>query len=128
MADTQSVNEGGCYCGNVRYSFTDGDYRVVNCYCRMCQKAQAAPFVPWVMIPASSFQYLGKIQATFDSSGHGTRHFCPNCGTHVAFTTTNEPDFIDVTVCSLDDPGRYVPKIAIHEESKLPWLAQYENG
>lgn len=117
--------EGGCFCGKIRFTIadkTDGEYLVANCHCTMCRRTSAAPFVTWVMVPRTAFRYHQGEPRVLQSSKKGTRHFCPDCGTPLQCTTTDRPDVIDVTTCSLDHPERFVPTIDVHKESRLGWL------
>ncbi len=113
-------------CGKIRYAIDDGQYLVANCHCSMCRKTNAAPFVTWIVVPSASFRYLRGEAKTHESSAEGTRYFCAACGTPLAFRTRRRPDDIDVTTGSLDHPNDFVPTVAVHEESKLTWLAQTE--
>lgn len=117
--------EGGCFCGNIRFAIDEknaGDYLVANCHCTMCRKTSAAPFVTWIVVPQTAFHYLSGTVKILQSSKKGARHFCPDCGTPMAFLTTDRPDKIDITTGSLDDPNRFVPTVNVHEESKLSWV------
>lgn len=118
--------EGGCFCKKIRYAIDDGDYPVANCHCSMCRKTSAAPFVTWVVVPSAAFRYTRGTPKTLQSSAEGTRYFCADCGTPLMFRTRRRPDDIDVTTGSLDNPDDFVPTVAVHEESKLAWLAQTE--
>ena len=118
--------EGGCFCGAIRYQIENGDHIVANCHCSMCRRTSAAPFVTWMVVPASAFRYVKGEPKVLESSEKGTRYFCPDCGTPLACVITDYPGKIDVTTCSLDDPGAYPPVAAVHEDTKLPWLATTE--
>ena len=119
---------GGCFCGRTRYAFKDGDYRVVNCHCTMCRRTSAAPFVTWLVVPTSAFEFSGTPPKVLRSSAKGTRRFCPNCATPLIFTDTDRPDEVDVTVGSLDNPEGFPPSQAVCEDTKLPWLKETEQG
>jgi len=60
--------------------------------------------------------------ARFRSSSHGTRAFCPRCGTPLTFQSTRAPDEIDVTTCSLDEPERIPPRDHTQTATRLPWV------
>ena len=53
-----TIEEGGCFCGSVRYSFESNDYPSANCHCSMCRRISGATFVSWVAIPSSCFDYI----------------------------------------------------------------------
>jgi len=120
------VIEGGCFCGSIRYAIEDGEYPVVNCHCSLCRKISAAPFVTWITVPRDAFKLLTGIPKGLKSSDRGSRQFCSTCGTPLTFITEDRPPDIDVTTGSLDEPDRYIPVKAVHQESKLDWLGQTE--
>jgi len=114
--------QGGCFCGSIRYEIPEGDYLVVNCHCTMCRKTSAAAFVTWIIVPSESFQYLSGNPKSLQSSTKATRHFCPDCGTPLAFFTEERPENTDVTTGSLDNPEQAIPTADVYEDSKLSWL------
>lgn len=113
--------EGGCFCRRIRYGIAPGQYLSANCHCTLCRRAQAAPFVTWLVVPKGQFQYTSEVPTQLTSSAAGTRYFCSHCGTHVACTNTTHPDIVDVTVGSLDDPAPFPPTMNVFEDSELPW-------
>lgn len=120
--------EGGCFCGAIRYAIQAGDYPVANCHCSMCRRTSAAPFVTWMVVPIAAFEYRRGTPRVLQSSASGTRFFCARCGTPIACINTQHPDIIDITTGSLDAPEDFPPTMAIHEDTRLPWLARVENG
>ncbi|MGE0623739.1 MAG: GFA family protein [Pseudomonadales bacterium] len=117
---------GGCFCGVVRYEIDDGSYPVANCHCSMCRRTSGAPFVTWLVVPAARFRYVQGTPRSLRSSTKGTRWFCERCGTPLVCITADHPDNVDVTTGSLDQPEGFVPTIAVHEDTKLPWLETTE--
>jgi hypothetical protein len=120
--------EGGCFCKRIRYAINPGKFLSANCHCNLCRRAQAAPFVTWLVVPKAEFQYTAAAPTQLASSADGTRYFCNHCGTHVACVNTAHPDIVDVTVGSLDDPALYPPTMNIFEDSELPWAFQRQPG
>ena len=120
--------EGGCFCNNVRYEIADQAYLSVDCHCSMCRHVHAAPYVTWVVVPRDRHRYTGAEPSRLESSDHGTRFFCPRCGTHVACITADHPDNIDVPLGSLDEPTRFAPSEEIFCDTRLPWLAPLADG
>ena len=51
-----------------------------------------------------------------------SRSFCGTCGTALAFFTTNEPQWIDVTVASVDQAAAMRPHDHIWTADRLRWL------
>ena len=81
-----------------------------------------------MVVPTSAFQYMRGKPAVLKSSEHGTRYFCSACGTSMACVIDKRPDVIDVTTGSLDEPGLFAPAVAVHEDTKLPWLSVTEKS
>lgn len=114
--------EGGCYCRRMRYRVTGTPSHETNCHCSICRRTSAAPFVAWFTVAESEFRFTAGKPAEFHSTAHGTRTFCPDCGTPLTFRTSRSPGEVDVTVCSLDDPERMPPRDHTHVASRLSWV------
>lgn len=113
--------EGGCFCGAIRYVIDDDDYRSGNCHCTMCRRTSGAAFVSWMVVPKSAFRVTQGTTKTLESSHHGKRYFCENCGTPIACDLSEHPDIIDITICSLDDPEGHPPKGDFYTDTQLSW-------
>lgn len=113
--------EGGCFCGSVRYSFDEDDYPSSNCHCSMCRSISGAAFVSWMAVPKDRFKYIKGKPKKLESSSHGSRYFCKECGTPIVCLLEEYPKSIYITICSLDRPEEYEPKGDIYKEDKLPW-------
>ena len=59
---------------------------------------------------------------SYASSEHGTRSFCPRCGTQLMFEDDRSPDEVDLTTCSLDESDRFPPKSHIYTATKVAWV------
>jgi hypothetical protein len=92
------------------------------CHCRLCQRASGAPVVAWATFAAADFHLLAGDLTTYRSSVRGERGFCARCGTPIAFRYLSKPEYIDITVASLDDPAALPPQYHIWTMSQVPWL------
>jgi hypothetical protein len=108
----------------VRYAIEPGDYQAANCHCTMCRRTSAAPFVAWVMVPKDQFRIVAGAPREFQSSDHGSRGYCVDCGTPLVCKLESDPDTIDVTLCSFDDPTALEPTINVYADTELPWVAK----
>ena len=117
-----NIVEGGCFCGSVRYSFKFDKYPSANCYCSICRRISGAPFVSWLAIPLDLFKYLNNKPKKIKSSSHGNRFFCEECGTPIACILEEDPKSINITICSLDKPEDFKPKVEIYVDDMLSWL------
>jgi len=118
----ETMIEGGCFCGFVRYQVRGRPFHETNCHCSICRRTTGAPFVTWFTVPVAEFTFTAGTPTRFRSSDHGSRRFCPRCGTQLTFQSSQHADELDVTTCSLDHPERVAPRDHTHTSSQLPWV------
>ena len=116
--------EGGCFCGSVRYNFKKNNYLSSNCHCSMCRRISGAAFVSWLAIPVPAFEYTKGEPKKLISSSQGSRYFCQDCGTPIVCLLEDYPESIYVTICSLDKPQDFEPKVDIYVDDKLHWVKE----
>lgn len=114
--------DGGCLCGALRYRVNGDLVDAGYCHCRLCQRANGAPVVAWFTVPAAAFAWRAGTARCHASSARYQREFCAECGTPLVFRRQSDPEFIDVTIASLDDPALVVPEYHIWRMSRLPWF------
>jgi hypothetical protein len=114
--------EGGCLCGGVRYRLSAEPDHASYCHCRMCQRSAGAPVVAWLTGPSDAFAWIKGEPAVYRSSQKAERLFCPTCGTQLVFREPGEPDRLDVTLASLDDPAAVRPDHHIWTASRIGWF------
>lgn len=114
--------EGHCFCGFIRYAADGAAYNETNCHCSICRRLSGAPFVAWFTVPIATFRFLSGEPTTIRSSGHGTRTFCPRCGTPLTFRSDRFPEEVDITTCSLAEAGLLPPKDHTFVRSKVSWV------
>ncbi len=114
--------EGGCFCGSIRYKLESKEYPSANCHCSICRRTSGAAFVSWVRVPNDCFDYISGEPKKIDSSSHGARYFCQECGTHIACILEEDPKNINITICSLDKPEDFKPKVEIYADDMLSWV------
>lgn len=112
---------GGCKCGHVRYETESEPASGALCYCEDCRRATGAHAVAWFSVPVASLRFTNAPKRV-RSSERADRGFCAECGTQILFQYDAEPDEIDVTICSLDDPDRVKPRDHIWTRSKPSWV------
>jgi hypothetical protein len=121
--EINAMLSGGCFCGSIRYEATGTPFNETSCHCSICRRTTGAPFVVWFSVQRTQFQLMGGEPTRLRSTAHGTRSFCPRCGTQLTFEDDNYPDEIDVTTCSLDAPNALPPRDHTHASSKVHWVA-----
>lgn len=112
---------GGCLCGAVRYVAVEAPIGARICHCRLCQKAQGAPFLSQASFAKRSVTITGRT-AVHQSSHRLLRHFCPACGTRLFVEPIDAPERLGVSLATLDDPNAIAPEMHIWVTSKLDWI------
>ncbi len=113
---------GGCSCGSVRYEADGPIWHQTICHCATCRRAAGAPMVAWFTVARDGFRLTAGAPARHRSSPHATRAFCGRCGTQLTFEYDALADEIDLTTCSLDDPGAAAPQDHTRTSSRLAWV------
>ncbi len=114
--------EGGCFCGAVRYSVSSAPSNSMLCHCRTCRRVAAAPVVAWLTFDRPVFRFSKGHPAEFRSTPPVRRMFCTACGTPLTYEHEGQPGTIDVTTCSLDDPGLFPPTHHSWLAHDLEWV------
>jgi hypothetical protein len=104
----------------VRYRISGHPRSTDYCHCRMCRRAAGAPVVARLTVADSAFAWIKGRPAVYRSSAEAERLFCPICGTQLALR--DEPDWLDVTLASLDDPAAISPSYHIWTASRIGWF------
>jgi hypothetical protein len=113
---------GGCFCHAVRYEIEGEPLRATGCHCTICRHTSGAPYVAWFVVPRASLRWRDAAPSRLRSSEDAIRTFCPSCGTPLTFESTVNPDEIDVTTCSLDEPEKAPPQDHVFVRSRLSWI------
>jgi hypothetical protein len=113
---------GGCLCGAVRYRIAGASIEALYCPCRMCQRAHGAPVVAWLTVPLAGFAVTAGEPAAYRSSAAAVRHFCAICGTPLTWRAIDNPELIDISIATLDEPAAVEPGLHIWTERRVPWL------
>ncbi|GAB5468011.1 MAG: hypothetical protein Kilf2KO_10410 [Rhodospirillales bacterium] len=102
--------QGGCLCGEIRYSATGRATFPHLCSCSQCRKWSGAPTVAWFEVPLEGLVWDGPGGAPkfFQSSEKSRRGSCPTCGSALCVLDEGY-DKASLTIASLDDPDSVVP-------------------
>ena len=115
--------QGGCSCGAVRYRLASEPFDTGWCHCRTCQKISGAPALAFTTVPVEDFVVLSGegVLGTTRPNEFGKRRFCTVCGTPLTIQIDFQPDTIDLTVATLDEPDRIAPGFHIFYASRIAW-------
>ena len=124
MAAEPTSFEGGCRCGQVRYTCSSGPLFTAHCHCRDCQYASGGGFSTIVGVPVSAVEMtgdLGGFKVTADSGNELTRKFCTTCGTPILTELHSNDRMMVLKAGTLDDPSWLKPTMHIWKNSGQPW-------
>ena len=113
-------HNGSCLCGEVQY-VVENDFKVVmNCHCKYCRKAHAAPYITAALLPFKDVNIHSGTSAIekYEIGNGRKRCFCSKCGSRL-FNEISVPGFITLMVGSLDHPELVKPTAHVNLESKL---------
>ncbi len=63
----------------------------------------------------------GESIRSFASSSFGRRWFCGACGTPLYVRVDHQPETLDFSLATLDDPAAVTPEFHIFYASRIPW-------
>ena len=113
---------GQCHCGGIRYEMPSQVLHHALCHCSDCRRHAGAPMVGWAMVPADQVSITGTPK-TYDSSEHGRRLFCGECGTGLFYINEDVlPGMIDVQTGTLDEPERLPAQVHIQVAERIAWM------
>ena len=115
---------GGCACGAVRYALASEPFDAGWCHCSLCRKVSGAPALVFASVPTGDFAYVEgaeKVQS-FQSTSFGRREYCGSCGTPLTMRVDHQPETLDFTVASLDEPDAVPPGFHIFHASRIGWF------
>jgi hypothetical protein len=97
------------------------------CHCSDCRRHSGAPMVAWGLVKNEDLKVEGETKE-YASSEHGRRHFCPQCGTSLFYTSEAVfPGQTDVQIATLDDPDAIVPQAQIQTAERIRWMGKLDS-
>ena len=117
-------HSGGCLCGAVRYELRSDPFDCGWCHCRTCQLSSGAPAMVFASVPPDHLVWTKgeKRVRTVKSSSFGHRCFCESCGTPLLMRVDHQPETVDFSVVTLDQPERVEPGFHIFWSSRIRWF------
>jgi hypothetical protein len=116
--------DGGCLCGQVRYSANADPAFSGVCHCKNCQKQSGTAFSVVIAVPKSALTIRGHLKTYQDHGDSGQpvlRKFCPECGSPILTDVAFMPDLAIIKAGTLDDTSWLDPKMHIFCDSAQGW-------
>ena len=120
---------GACLCGAVRFRVGLPTLFCGHCHCTQCQRNHGAAYVTWFGVDRNQVEVTeGENHLTrFDSSDHGTRSFCKQCGTSLFCESTKHADHIDIPLANMESEIDLKPQMHFFFDSHREWVS-HEDG
>jgi len=115
---------GGCLCGAVRFTVSEGPIVARVCWCKVCQKIGAGGATVGGAFKSAAVSVMGEMrdyESTADSGNKMHRRFCPVCGTHLFSASESRPTLVFIRAGALDDPEIVQPSSTIWTKSAPSW-------
>lgn len=124
---TETMREGGCACGQVRYRVRGEPIFVNNCHCRLCQQQTGSTSVVNGFWESERIELVaGTLTEHVVTGGSGGLHTicrCSQCGTALWSHYARLGRLgAGVRVGTLDDPSTITPDAVIFTDSAMPWV------
>ncbi len=115
---------GSCLCGTVTFSLRLPTIACLHCHCSMCRRNHGAGFVTWVAAHADGFEVTAGQDrlTTYQSSEHGSRSFCADCGSSLFCVIDTHPQIIDIVLANIDDPIDRAPQGHYYLADRVDWM------
>jgi hypothetical protein len=76
----------------------------------------------WMDFKAGQVKWLQGEPQEYASSDRIRRGFCVSCGTSLSYRHLDHPQYLSLSVSTLDDPEAVTPKYHIYTGQQLKWL------
>jgi len=124
MTENNEIKQGGCLCGNIRYSFSGNPLLTAICHCTHCQRQSGSAFSIIAAVSKADFAQKGECKTYFDKGESGNiveRHFCGNCGSPMYSLSEGLPEMVLIKAGTLDDASSLRPEIEVYCGSAMPF-------
>ena len=116
-----AATTGRCLCGEIRYECGPPLYPPTLCHCESCRRASGAHALGWLTVATGDLRYTRGRPVEFESSPGRHRAFCGRCGSPLTYRSEARSGEVDVTLGTLDDPGRMGPVDHLWMEDAPGW-------
>jgi hypothetical protein len=117
----ETVVEGTCRCGQVRFRVGGMPMVTMACHCTGCQRMTASAFSLSSLFPSNSFEVTSG-EPVIGGLHRATRHFfCPHCMSWLFTRPEGMDDLVNVRATLLDDARGYRPFVETFTSEMLPW-------
>lgn len=117
------VNTSGhCYCGAVTFQVTGESDWIGHCHCESCRRQSGSVMTTFAGFKHEQVIFTGAMPNRHSSDDGVTRSFCGQCGSPIAYESTDSPGEIHLQLGLFDDLEPLVPRDHSFLNEKPSWL------
>ncbi|KAK7179984.1 hypothetical protein DPSP01_009848 [Paraphaeosphaeria sporulosa] len=123
------AQQGGCMCGNIRYSVEGEPVSKALCHCADCRKITGSTYSTNAIFPSKQFNLTRgtpkQHSKTADTGNKITSHFCGDCGSTLFRETSAFEGAKIVKIGTLDDANALSdlkPGVELFAKNRIPWV------
>jgi hypothetical protein len=123
---TDKARAASCACGQLRAETIGEPVRISVCHCLNCQRRTGGTFSAQARWPDEQVRITGERKTwshTGDSGRRADFHFCPECGTTVAYVIEALPGLTAIPLGTFADPNFPAPQFSVYESRMHAWIA-----
>jgi hypothetical protein len=121
MSDT--AREGGCRCGQVRFSVAQKPFVTMACHCRGCQQMTGSAFSLSALFASEAFEVTAGEPVVGALHGPTRHYYCPHCMSWMFTRPEDAEAFVNVRATLFDDPAGLEPFMETMTSEKLAWVS-----
>lgn len=115
---------GKCLCGNITYVATGKPEIVAQCHCEECRRLSGTGHTIGAMFSKDQVEINGKLKIFTYLSGKNsevTKAFCERCGSPIYGSNTRLPDYITLSLGTMDEATGLKVEVVIFERDRPHW-------
>ncbi len=118
---------GHCYCGAVKFEASGEPIWVGHCHCESCRRASGSVMTSFATYLLDKVVFTGAMPTRFPTDDGVVRSFCGQCGSPVAYESTEKENQIDLHLGLFDDLEQITPQNHTFFDEKASWLKADEH-
>ena len=113
---------GHCYCGAIKFKASGEPIWVGHCHCESCRRASGSVMTSFATYLLDKVVFSGAMPTRFPTDDGVVRSFCGQCGSPVAYESTEKENQIDLHLGLFDDLEQIKPRNHTFYAEKVSWL------